>query len=172
MKHAYQILMRLFAIFGIVVFCVILLYVIAVTWGIPIHNYRLWVLQKNFRSTVQPLHPAQSQLRAEMAEFGNFGNSNHCDYMVGEFRSSSLSKEAVMRAYAGAIVPSFSSHDKNSPLPVEVYFTDEDIFHNDYTWSEWLSKYLSRKPATSDKNTYLVFTSSDMHPPDGDIRCH
>jgi hypothetical protein len=161
--------MRIFAIFGVIIFCLIVWYAVAVTWKMPFHNYQLWKLQKSFRSIMQSTHPAPSKLRGEVAEFGNFGNSNHCDYLAGEFRSSTLSKEQLTQAYAGMTILSF---DKISRLPVEVYFTDEGFFKDDYLWSRWRSKYLPDQQDVSGENTYLVFASSDMHPPDGDIRCH
>jgi len=169
MNRANHIAVRVFAVFGVTVFCAIILFVAGITLKMPLHNYRLWVLQRNFNSTMKSAHPVPSELRVEVAEFGNLGNSNHCDYLVGEFRSSTLSKEQLKQAYAGITTLSF---DKISPLPVEVYFTDEDIFEEDYLWSGWLSKYLPDQHNSSGENTYLIFTSSDMHSPAGDIRCH
>lgn len=168
MKLAYYIGIRVFAIFGVPVFCLIVWYIVAVTWRMPIHNYQLKALQRYFRSAVLSLHPIQSEFRAEMAEFGNFGNSNHCDYLAGEFRSSSLPREIIMQAYTGATILSF---DKISRLPVEVYFTDEDAFTHP-PWEEWLSKYLPYQSSVANKDTFLVFAASDLHPPNGDIRCH
>src|SRR3989338_8480613 len=83
------------------------LFIVVVTWKIPLHNYQLYVLQRHFRDTVLPLNPTQSTRIAELAEFGNFGQSNHCDYIVGEFRKSAFSREEVQKAYAGVGILSF-----------------------------------------------------------------
>lgn len=169
MKRISHIAMKIFVVLGIAVFCLIIWFIAVTTWKMPLHNYQLWILQKHFRLTMRPIHPPQSELRTEVAEFGNLGNSNHCDYLVGEFRSSVLSKEELKRVYAETAILSF---DKVSRLLVEVYFTDEDVFERDYLWSGWLSKYLPNQPYAPEGNTYLVFASSDLNPPDGDIRCH
>ena len=117
---------------------------------------------------MQTMHPAQSELRAEMAEFGNFGNSNHCDYFVGEFRSISLSKEEVLQRYAAVATSSFVG---NRWIEVGVDFVDDDIFTH-YPWSEWLEKYLPNDKRITNQNTYLIFSEDEGNSPDGDIRCH
>lgn len=161
--------MRLFAIFGVAVFCIIIWFVAAITWKIPLHNYQLWKMQRHFRSTMQSMHPAQSQLLAEMAEFGNFGQSNHCDYLVGEFRSSPLSKEELLNKYSTVATSSFR---RNRLIETGVYFTDEEFFEKDYLWSEWLSKYLPDRRHITNKSIYLIYSEDAMNPPDGDIRYH
>lgn len=168
MSRAYPIAVKIFAIFGMIVFGAIILFVTAITWKMPIHNYQLSKMQKHFRSTMQSVHPAPSELRAEVAEFGNFGNSNHCDYFIGEFRSSHLSREEILRKYAAVATSSFVG---DRLLEVGVYFLDEDIFM-DHPLSEWLEKYLPNNRDIMNKNTYLIFTEDAGNPPDGDIRCH
>jgi len=118
---------------------------------------------------MQSVHPAQSQSITEMAEFGNFGESNHCDYIVGEFRSSPLSKEELLKKYAPVATSSFIG---NRLVETGVYFMDEEFFEKDYLWSEWLSKYLPDRRHITNKNTYLIYSEDDMNPPDGDIRCN
>lgn len=173
MNRAYHITEQLFAVFGVIAFCLALGLVSILTWKMPLHNYQLYVLQRHFYDTMQPIHPAQSKLIAEMAEFGNFGNSNHCDYQVGEFRSSPLSREEVTRAYANTSVLSF---DKTSHLPTEIYFAEELLDAGKWwPWDEWLQKYIPGRSLVlgeNKENIYLVFIASEMHPPDGDIRCH
>lgn len=145
------------------------LLIIMVTWKIPLHTYQLHVLQRHFHTEVRAL--PESILRTEMREFGNFGQSNHCDYIVGEFRSSSLPKEEITQFYAGTSVHSF---DKTSQLPVEIYFAEDlhEVALHDYYLKHWLEKYIpTQKDAVYDR-TYFVFTMSAMHPPDGDFRCH
>lgn len=135
---------------------------------IPINQINLWLLKRNFVSVP---HPPESTLLARTAEFGNFGNSNHCDYLVGEFRSSPLSTEEIEKAYEEITVRSFSA---GAQLPVEIYFAEElrEAASHDYYWRHRLGKYLpTQKDAVYDHN-YFVFTESAMHPPVGDFRCH
>lgn len=135
---------------------------------IPVNQINLWLLKRNFVSVP---HPPESTLLARTAEFGNFGNSNHCDYLVGEFRSSQLSRAEVQQAYNGVQVRSFNA---GTQLPVEIYFAGDlrEAAQHDYYWRHWLEKYLPTQKAAVNGHTYFVFTMSAMHPPDGDFRCH
>ena len=157
------------AIFGFVAVCFIVWLTLAMTWAMPLNLYQQHIFQKRFRVAMQPFHPSGSELIIEASEFGNFGNSNHCDYFAGEFRSSASSKEEITNAYKDAPLLSF---DGSNHLPVDVLFTDEEISFHWWPWSEWLEKYLPSRPAISGENTYLVSAVSAMHPPEGDIRCH
>ena len=168
MKHAYHIVVGAFRVFGIVVFCAIILFVAGITLKMPIHNYQLWNMQRKFRSGMQSVHPAQSKLLAEMAEFGNFGESNHCDYMVGEFRSSPLSKEELLKNYAAVITSTFVG---DRLIETGVDFIDEKGFTYD-PLSAWLEKYLPHRHYSTNENMYLIYFEDAMNPPDGDIRCH
>lgn len=145
------------------------LLIIMFTWKIPLHTYQLRVLQRHFHTEVQAF--PNSVLRSEMREFGNFGQSNHCDYIVGEFRSSPLPKEEIAQFYTGTSVHPF---DKTSRLPVEIYFAEDlhEAALHDYYWEYWLEKYIPTQKDAVDDHTYFVFTMSAMHPPDGDFRCH
>jgi len=167
-SRASDITMRVFAGFGLIVFCLLILFMLSITWKMPIHNYRLWAMQRHFRSSMHPVHPTPSQLRSEMAEFGLFGNSNHCDYFVGEFRSSPLSKEVLRQAYAVVATSSFIG---DRLLETDVYFVDEDVFTH-YPWSGWLEKYLPNHPRIAHENTYLIFSEDAGNSPNGDFRCH
>lgn len=118
---------------------------------------------------MQSVHPVESHLLAEMAEFGNFGNSNHCDYFVGEFRSSPLSKEKIREKYAAVATSSFI---KDRLIETGVDFIDEEFFKTDYLSSEWLDKYLPDRRHITNENIYLIYSEDAMNPPDGDIRCH
>lgn len=169
MERAYHTLTELLVAFGVIFFCIIIWFVAAITWKMPSHNYQLWKMQRNFRSAMQSVHPAQSQLLTEMAEFGNFGESNHCDYIVGEFRSSPLSKEELLNKYAAVATSSFIG---NRLMETGIYFTDEEFFEKDYLWSKWLSKYLPDRRHITNENTYLIYSEDAMNSPDGDIQCH
>lgn len=152
----------------LVVALLVILFILSFTWKIPIHVYQLWAMQRDFRSSMAPMHPPESYLNAEVKEFGLFGDSNHCDYFVGEFRTSPLSKEKIRQTYASVITSAFVG---NRLLETDVYFTDEDIFAH-YPWSEWLEKYLPDYYPVADPQTYLIFSEDAGNSPDGDIRCH
>lgn len=147
----------IFVLLSLIIFLVIM-------WigKIPIHNYNLHVFERNWEAV---LHPKESKELLKIVEFGNFGNSNHCDYMVGEFRSTNTSKEEILKSYNGLAIASF---DKKI-VPIEVYFIDGDIF-GWWPWSEWLNR-LSKLPSEAE-NKYLAFASVDGYSPEGDFRCH
>lgn len=144
----------------------------AVTWRIPLHNVNLRAFQRSFAALS---HPSESQLVMELSEFGNFGESNHCDYVVGEFRSTSLPRGKIEQYYESTSIPSpdRTQHAWDGEPPawneVEVAFEDDGIFQW-YPWSEWWSR-VERSSLPSEK-TYLIFASADGYPPRGDYRCH
>lgn len=156
-------------VIAIVIICCILALAILLTYKMPWNQYQLWILQKNFRSIVNTNAATQSSLLAEFAMVDHWGNSNLCDYYVGQFRSSPLPRETLEKSYSSLVIPSFPK-DENNPLKLEVYFTDDDIF-KDYYYSNLLNKYLPNRLPT-DQNIYLVWASSESHNPNGDIRCH
>lgn len=147
----------------LLIMCLILL----LTWKMPINNFNLWRLKRNFEAASN-FHPVQSQLLVKVAEFGNFGQSNHCDYLVGEFRATQLSQEELEKRYASLFI---NSSDKTQPIPLEIYFADQEVFQES-PWSEWLSAHLPEPPLFSTEKIYLAFASIDGYSPDGDIRCH
>ncbi len=159
MKLFYKIII----ISGTTIFSVIFLIVFSLalylTYKIPFNNYYLKTFQNNFRQSIKSFHPAQSSLITEMAETGNFGESNHCDFLAGEFRSSPLPEEVLEQFY---FKDSMSSG---------VYSINDDIFTYS-PWLEWKEKYLRNYKPRENENVYLVWTADDDNSPDGDIRCH
>jgi hypothetical protein len=171
MKLIFHIIIKASIIIGIVATCCILALIILLTWKMPLHEYQLQVLQKNFQVAVNAINPAQSSLLAKTAEVGNFGGaSNQCDYFAGQFRSSSLPRERLEQIYTNISISSFSG-DKNNPLKAEIYFINDDIFEHD-PWSDWRKRYLPNNLSAINGNVYLVWVLSESHNPDGDIRCH
>lgn len=142
-------------------------------WKMPVHNMKLYAFQQNFDRLS---HPQHSRLVAEIREFGNFGNSNHCDYFVGEFRESTESREAIVDHYSNQHTspPDESQGVWSGPPPtktdVEVYFLNDDVFEH-WPWSDWLRKFVSQLPKDRE-NIYLVFALESGYPPVGDLRCH
>lgn len=169
MKPFFHILIRLGMVIGIIIACCILVLAILLTYKMPWNEYQLRILQKKFRSVVNTNAATRSNLLAEFAEVDHWGNSNLCDYYVGQFRSSPLPRETLERAYFNLAIPSFSQ-DENNPLKLEIYFINDNFFEY-YPWSDLLKQYLPNY-SLANQNIYLVWTSSDSHSPDGDIRCH
>lgn len=169
MKRIHTHIETIFAVFGFAAACFIVWFTLALTWAMPLHIYQQHIFQRQFSVAVQPFHPSDSELLIKASEFGNFGNSNHCDYFAGEFRSSVFSKEEITNAYTDAPLLSF---DGSNHLPVDVLFTDEESSFHSWPWSEWLERYLPSRRAIPGENIYLVSAVSAMHPPSGDIRCH
>ncbi|MEK7218291.1 MAG: hypothetical protein AAB728_02395 [Patescibacteria group bacterium] len=151
----------------------LILFMSPVLWKIPIHNMKLSAYQRHFASIV---HPKGTTLVAGVRDFGGFGNSNHCDYFVGEFRSSDLPRETVVRHYQGLFIPPpdelLGVWDGAPPqrTGIEVYFLDDEIFQH-WPWSDWLNSTASRLPEDR-QNVYLAFALQDGYPPIGDFRCH
>lgn len=136
---------------------------------IPLHEYRLRTLQKHLHAVIDAAHPINSRPLSKLAYVGNFGNSNHCDYIAGQFRASKLSREEIQNAYADMLTPSFSS-DSNAPLPVEVYFADDEVFELS-PWSSWYEEHLPMLLVDEKEKVYLVFAASELHSHFGDLRC-
>jgi hypothetical protein len=156
MKFFYKIII----IFSIIIFLTIIYLVLIVTWKIPYNNLYLKIFQESFNTFINPIHPKESNLLAEAAELGNWSDGTYCQFIVGEFRSSSLSKEAIRQFY---FKESMSSG---------VYFidgiNDNDTINN--PWHEWKEKYLKNYKPKENENIYLVWMSEDKSP-NGDIRC-
>lgn len=134
--------------------------------GMPIHNWKLSIIDQRF---IELTHPTSSRLLAHMAEISNYGNSNHCDYAVGEIRTSSDSKSAIEEYYKNKRIESLVQ----GPIHVETFFLDELDFYNFFPsgpFLEVLAKY-SNFPTTTERR-YLVLTLDPMNPATFDARCH
>jgi len=114
---------------------------------------------------------AESRFLAKKSEVAHWGNSNLCDYYVGQFRASPLSKTEIEKAYESLIIPSFMG-DKNSPLELEILFTDNEWFiDNPYYWYQWWQDNMNKFEVLPGETTYLVYAISDSHNPGWDLRC-
>ena len=164
-----KVIINFFAIFGLAIFIVIIIFLVLLIWKIPIHNFNLWRLNKNFES-LSGFHPLSSKQLFKFTDFGNFGESGgQCGYIIGEFRTSQLSKEEIMFYYQDLAIDSF---EQGEIIPVEVLFLDDGNFAN-YPWSKWAS-YLYQKIQSPIQPSliYLVIASSYNYLADGDIRCY
>lgn len=151
---------RSFALFGLLVFLFLLGFFAVTLWKMPIHQFNLWKLQKSFQMVV-PSHPADSISVLDFKKFGGLFSSatNSCDYFVGEFRTSTDSKEDVREYYR--------------PFPVQVRFADEDGLWIYYPWSELYGELLRLLKVFPDEQNglYAIFVSEEVRPPYADFRC-
>ena len=136
----------------------------------PFNTYKLAIIRRNFNE-MNNKNIAQSRLIKNKSEVAHWGNSNMCDYYVGQFRVSNLSKEEIEKAYEGLRIKSFRG-DKNTPLELDLLFTDDEWFReNAYYWSPWWQENSRRFDIRPEENAYLVYVISDGHSHIGDFRC-
>lgn len=157
MKLFYKILI----ISSVVISSVVILGILFFTWKIPLNNVRLIFFQYNFNKSINQLNPRQSSLIAEVSEVNNWANGNQCEFLVGQFRNSTLLKEELEKIYPYDF------------FTAGVYFFDINQ-EEDYgtPWREWKEKYLKNYIPKEDENIYLVWKSKIDYNVDGDIRCH
>jgi len=153
-----RILYKVLLILGIIVVVGVVSFVLFFTWKMPFNNYKLGIFQKNFEQSIVKFHPIESKLLAEVSEVGNWTDGTYCEFLVGQFLSSSLSKEELEKIYPDDF------------LKAGVYFIDgNEAFGS--PWFELKEKYLKNYKAKANENLYLVWKSEYDNSPDGDIRC-
>ncbi len=99
-----------------------------------------------------------------------FGNSNHCDYFVGNLLRSELSLEQLQKHYSAYSIISPLQSEKPDKPAIEAW--------RENSWLVPVPDYLSRAvnwklPAlgASKGQLYLLSVSDGGYPPD-DLRCH
>jgi len=118
-----------------------------------VNDTYLWQFQRNFQ---QISHPSSTKLLASASDVGLFvGNSNHCDFYVGETRwTNELSSEQIREFYRNMQIlpvknePSFV-HEADEMLRITVIFVANEQLNSSLpitldTVSEWgvdISKY-------------------------------
>lgn len=170
-SRAYRVGVKIFAVFGVAVFCLTLSFLIITAWKTPLHQFNLWKLEKDFRALV-PSHPVDSTSVLAFTKFGGLFSSvaHSCDYFVGEFRTSTSSKEDIRGHYRNLSVATLHSAKR---LPIQVRFADEGDFWIYYPWSELygeLLHVLQTFPSEQD-GLYAIFASETVRPPYADFRC-
>lgn len=143
-------------------FLVLLLmgFFIWIIYGTPIHDFRLWSLERQFiRASID--HPAGSILLERKSYLG--GKSTHgdgvCIYAFGEVRSAPLGKEDVLRTYKDIATAKF---------PIKVFFADGNDWPYELPFVIWQEELESIAP--TDNAVYIVYLSSQRHFL-GDRRC-
>ena len=154
-----------------IVFLIIGLFILTMVAGIPINNIKLFVIRNQFEK-LNSQNIAQSRLLAKRSVVGHEGASNLCDFYTGQFRASPLLKADIEIAYENLTISSFWG-DENSPLKLEILFTDDEWFiDNLYSWYQWLRDNSNKFDIRPGENTYVVYAISLSHPPGWDLRCH
>ena len=171
MSRPFNTAKNIFAGFGLIIFLAIAAFFIVAMWRAPIHQFNLWMLERNFKA-VSSHHPENSRYVLKVRDFGNLfrGASNGCDYLVGEMRVGKGSQEEIARYYHGLFIKSF---DNTGSIPVEVHFFDkEENWMDPYHWSDWRDRAQAYiESAALDGTPYMVFARQDGYPPYGDMRC-
>lgn len=171
LSRAYRMGTKVFAAFGVIVFCGVAVSIAVTSWKTPIHQFNLWKLRKDFQTLV-PSHLANSVPVLTFKRFGGLFNSAaySCDYFVGEFRISTSSKEDTRQYYRNlsATIPHGARR-----LSIHVRFADEREFWIYYPWSELYSEllHLLQKFPSEQDGLYVVFTPKTVQPPYADFRC-
>lgn len=137
--------------------------------GMPVHDLRLWIFEKNFQA-VALYHPPESILLQKKTYLG--GPYTHgsltCDFFVGELRSSPLPKEKIRQAYNGGSIRSFNVL-KHTPL--QVLFFDEERWTMNAPLGDWWDEWYGNLPAATAQTVYFIFASQEGYPYLGDLRC-
>ena len=172
MTRIYCIAEKIFAVFGAIVFAVIVWFIVAAMWRAPLHQFNLWTLQKNFRAIEQPLN---SKSIKKLSGFGRLFRdaSNGCDYLVGGFRVGNDTRESIAQWYQDFSIRPF---DDAEPVPIEIKFFDDEDFSEGRQWSnpwfDWYEKIRESFDWQEMRGTpYVVFARQTDYPPYGDIRC-
>jgi hypothetical protein len=170
MRCAFSIFLKTLGIFGGLISSLIILLAIYFTWKMPLHNFNLWMLKKNFQA-VASRHPADSKLLLKSKYIGGLypGASASCNYFVGEFRSAPLPKEEIAATYKDFFITAF---ERSSDVPVRILFLDSGFFDH-HPLDEWQDKLRRSLDVSAEQDAvYLVFASQGGYPQEGDIRCY
>ena len=137
--------------------------------GVPLHDFRLWGLEKQFQAAAF-YHPPESILLQKKTYLGGpyTHGSGTCDYFVGELRSSPLPKEKIRQAYDGSSIKSFNSLER---VPLTVLFFDEGVWPVDSPLGDWWDEWYGNLSAAAATTAYFVFASQQGYPYLGDYRC-
>ncbi len=146
----------------VMVFIIILLVVffLWIVYGTPIHDFRLWILERQFTHT-DIHHPIESISLGRKSYLG--GPSTHgdrvCIYAVGEARSTSLGENDIRQAYQNITV---------AGLPLKVFFADGNDWPYELPFVIWQEELWGMSP--TENTVYMVYIASKYHFL-GDLRC-
>ena len=155
---------------GVMLWLVTLSFIYLLVMGMPIHDFRLWRLERNFRKT-EDYHPMESRLLQKVRYLG--GPSEHgsgtCGFFVGELRTSPLPKEKIKQAYHNRSIKSINYFGRT---PLKTLFFDEDAWPLDSPLGDWWDEWYLGGIATGTPSTaYFIFASQEGYHFLGDRRC-
>jgi len=164
-------MIKKYAVKGFIIFVVsgFLYVVMIVFYGIPLHDLNLWILGQRYEN-IHAYHPQNSVLLEKKKYLGGPDDhgSQQCNYVVGEIRSSNLTKEAIQFAYSGHSIKSLSGFNK---IPLEILFFDTGFsWRMEYPWTIWWDELDDRYKNTT-STLYLVYVAVKGYPFLGDYRC-
>lgn len=138
--------------------------------GMPLHDLRLWILEKNFR-VADSYHPPGSTLLQKKTYLG--GPDEHgswqCDFFVGELRTAPLSEEKILQTYENRSIRSISYLGR---IPLKVLFFSEKPWTMNSPLGDWWDEWYLGGIATSAVGTvYVVYASQEGYHFLGDRRC-
>lgn len=138
----------------------IFLVIFLTVWSMPLHNFDLWRLERNFNTTVPLYHPLESFLLQKKTYLG--GPAEHgslvCSFFAGELRAAYLTKESIRAAY-----------QKNAFL--NVLFFDEEHWTMESPLGDWWDEWYGNSLLATSSTVYFVYAARENVPFAGDIRC-
>ncbi len=138
--------------------------------AMPWHDLTLWRAERTLASFIA--HPSNSHAIERKTFFGSrYTDISECTYVVGEFRSSSLSRDEILRAYKGRSTGFFSFAPN---IPVHMVIIEKDTsLPLDNPADGWITNFQQNiNKNKSDTTYYLVYLYEKGKPWWGDIRCH
>lgn len=158
------------SILALILWLVTILFWYFLVVGIPLHDFRLWRLERNFRKVAQ-YHPQESVLLQRKTYLG--GPDEHgswqCDFFVGELRTAPLSEEKIWQTYENRSIRSISYLGRT---PLKVLFFSEKPWAMNSPLGDWWDEWYLGGIATSTVGTvYVVYASQEGYHFLGDMRC-
>ena len=120
---------------------------------------------KNMETALSRIeHPVGTSLISTRGAVGVlWGNSNHCDFYVGEMRQFDGDRQKVLDFYHSPDINIAFIENKIMPDG----FTTFDVPYELNTFADW-----GISPADLPANLYLVYTFDGLYDPGMDFRCH
>lgn len=136
---------------------------------VPLHNLSLWRMERVLALSVT--HPLNSSVVERHSFLGTrYTNTSECTYVVGEFRSTSLSREELLLVYKDVTVDIFGF---TRAMSVHVVIAELDApLSLDEPASNWIVNFAqSIGTRTTSTTYYLVYLYEKGRFPWGDYRC-
>lgn len=136
---------------------------------IPIHNISIWRMERSVASSIT--HPLDSRVLERHSFFGSrYTDTSECTYVVGEFRSTLLSREELLAEYRNIMLNLFGFAYK---IPVRIIIADNNIsLPLDEPADDWIYDFVQRVDTSqSDITYYLVYLYEPGRLWWGDYRC-